>query len=143
MQGGFEGGLQRDPDERDEGQIEADDARQRSFGDDGAGTTAEEQTFAYNLMVDAQRVSALDDLWTATLKADPDPRSRLPALQTMVGDLVGGLTSVAGRADRLESLIDRIANDGIDLERELFRVLISGGMDPTRKTTTPDRRGPA
>jgi hypothetical protein len=88
--------------------------------------SAEDPLFAADLMWDAQRLTALDDLWTSFL-AVPDIganlESNLPLLRAMVGDMVGSLTSITERTDRLERLIDYANASNIDLDAELDRVL--------------------
>lgn len=88
--------------------------------------SADSELFAFTLMGDAQRLNSLDDLWTSLLAVpsiESKLQSYLPMLQTMVGEMVGSLTSVAARTEQLERLTERTIASGIDLDAQLADVL--------------------
>lgn len=88
---------------------------------------ADDQLFAFNLMRDAQRLSALDDLWSSLLespKIASDPSSNLPLLQALVGEMVGSLANVTAATEQLERLADLVTHGlGVNLDVELASVL--------------------
>lgn len=93
----------------------------------GHSWRAEDQLFAFNLMGDAQRLSALDDLWSSLLvspEVASDLPSNLPLLQALVGKLVGSLTNVTAATEQLERLASLVTHGlGVDLDVELASVL--------------------
>jgi hypothetical protein len=88
--------------------------------------SADYPLFALTLMGDAQRLNSLDDLWTSLLAVpgiESELESYVPMLQSMVGEMVGSLTSVVARTEQLERLTEHTLASGIDLDTQLADIL--------------------
>lgn len=76
--------------------------------------TLANRALAIELMIEAERLNALDDLWTRYL-ADTDDvaelQSNLPVLESLVGNMVGLLSNVSAKSRELSLLVQEFPSD--------------------------------
>jgi hypothetical protein len=87
------------------------------------GVSASQRLFAVELMSEAERLNSLDDAWTLFLSEPADEfelQQKLLALQSMVGEMVYLLSSVAVKCRELEQITVELDTD---LDRELDLLL--------------------
>jgi hypothetical protein len=82
--------------------------------------TLENRALAVELMIEAERLNATDDLWTRYLAENDEAAeilSNLPVLESLVGEMVGMLSSVSAKARELSLLVQEYPSD-LDTELE-------------------------
>jgi hypothetical protein len=82
------------------------------------------RSFVTELSLECERLNVLDDLWTVYLaEADPQDEAKLqddlPALQSIIGEMVQLLTSVSRKSRELSQLVREFPSD-LDRELELL-----------------------